>query len=149
STGYTAACYPEICGVSSDGLHTLYRFGHDYNTGSSTAFGVQNNIGVISYLGDLVAFGTDMMGTRGSNAAANTPCNNLRGMFKPASMTLGLGNTVFPLVGTNGNANGDIFQATIAGATGSSSPSGGWGQVEPVTITQIAATSTTATYSYT
>ena len=149
STRYSAACYPEICAVSSDGLHTLYRFGHDYNTGSSTAFGVQNNIGVISYLGDLVAFGTDMMGTRGSSTAANTPCNNLRGMFKPASMTLAPGNTVFPLVGTNGNANGDIFQATIAGATGSSSPSGGWGQVEPVTITQVAATSTTATYTYT
>jgi len=66
-----------------------YRFGHDWNTGSVQNFAVQNAIGVVSPLGDLVAFGSDMMGTRGSNLAANTECQKLRGMFSPATgMTL-------------------------------------------------------------
>src|SRR4029077_6809971 len=41
------------------------------------------------------------------------------------------------------------YQATIAGTTSGSTPTGGWGQISPVTITQVAATSTTATYIYT
>jgi hypothetical protein len=151
-TAYTASCYGEICAVKSDGSGLTYRFAHDDNTGSSPFFQDQNNIGVISYLGDLIAFGTDMMGKRGDQNSANAVCaHSVRGMYKPvAGMSLtinsGIGDTVYPVTG---NADNDIYQTTIAGTTSGSNPTPGWGQIEPITITQIAATSTTATYFYT
>ena len=107
---------------------------------------------MISYLGDLIAFGTDMMGKRGDQNSANAVCAHpVRGMYKPvAGMTLtinsGTGDTVYPVTGNNNN---DVFQATIAGIASGSAPTSGWGQIEPTTITQVAATATTATYSYT
>jgi hypothetical protein len=110
---YVAACYDELCAFDPGGSGLTYRFGHTYNTGSSQFFAVQNNIGVDSPLGDLIAFGSDMMGTRGSNAVANAACNNLRGQYLPTP-----GNTVtymdlaFPVT-ANGNEN--VFQATGCG----------------------------------
>ena len=147
-TAYTAAGYGEIEAVRSDGSGTTYRFAHDFNTGSSPFFQDQNNVGVISYLGDLIAFGTDMMGTRGDQKSANAVCaNKTRGMFAPAAgMSLSLNDTVYPVTANTGEY---IYQATIAGVSAGSAPAGGWGQIAPVTITQVAATSTTATYTYT
>ncbi|MGA7564616.1 MAG: hypothetical protein WBW53_00940 [Terriglobales bacterium] len=125
-TRYTAACYSEICAVKSDGSGGMYRFGHDWNDGSATSFQVQNAIGVVSPLGDLIAFGTDMMGTRGANTAANTTCNKLRGMYPPSSgLALNLGDTVYPVTSNTGNY---IYQATVAGTTSGGSPTGGWNQ---------------------
>jgi len=116
-TRYTAPCYAEICAVSSDGQNTLYRFGHSFNTSSSPYFSAQNAIGVVSPLGDLMAFGTDMMGTRGDKSAANTVCSNkLRGMYQPApGMTLNHGDTVLPVTG---NLGGFIYQTTTGGTSG-------------------------------
>jgi hypothetical protein len=154
TVGYTAACYLEVCATPSTGpvggVYTLWRLGHEYNTGSSPFFGSQNNVGVVSYLGDLVAFGTDMMGKRGDQNSNAVCANPVRGMYKPAAgMTLtingAVGDSVYPL----GTSNNDIYQTTIAGLTSGSTPTGGWGQLELVTITQVAATSTTATYTYT
>ena len=107
------ACYDEICAFNSDGSGLTYRFGHTYNTGSSSYFSIQNNIGVNSPLGDLIAFGTDMMGVRGSNAAANTACNNLRGQYQPApSGTVTYQDYVYPITE---NSDNNIFQATGCG----------------------------------
>jgi hypothetical protein len=151
-TAYTAAGYGEIEAVKSDGSGLAYRFAHDDNTGSSAFFSDQNNVGVISYLGDLIAWGSDMMGKRGDQNSSNAVCiNKARAMYKPsAGMTLtinsGVGDTVLPVTGNAGNY---IYQATIAGTTSGTAPTGGWGQISPVTITQVAATSTTATYTYT
>jgi hypothetical protein len=149
---YTASCYGEICAVKSDGSGLTYRFAHDDNTGSSPFFQDQNNIGVISYLGDLIAWGTDMMGTRGDQSSANAVCTNkARGMYSPtAGMALtinsGVGDSLFPVTA---NAGMYIYQTTIAGTTSGSAPVAGWGQIGPVIITQVAASSTMATYTYT
>jgi NADH:ubiquinone oxidoreductase subunit len=108
------ACYDEICAFNSSGNGLTYRFGHTYNTGSSSYFSIQNNIGVNSPFGDLVAFGTDMMGVRGSKAAANTKCNNLRGQYQPAANgTVIYQDYVYPI--TN-NSGANIFQATNCGS---------------------------------
>jgi hypothetical protein len=123
---YVASCYAEICGVAPDGSGLQYRFGHDWNDGSATSFEVQNAIGVVSPSGDLVAFGTDMMGTRGANTAANTTCNKLRGAYKPsAGLTLSVGDTVYPVTANSGDY---IYQTTTAGTSTSATPSGGWDQ---------------------
>jgi hypothetical protein len=112
-TRYVAACYDELCAFDPSGSGLTYRLGHTYNTGSSPFFAVQNNIGVNSPLGDLIAFGTDMMGTRGSTGAANAACNNLRGQYLPApNNTVTYGDLAFPVTG---NGGGDVFQATGCG----------------------------------
>jgi hypothetical protein len=128
-TRYSCAGYVEALASSSDGLNTLYRLGHEYNSGSNPQFQVQNGICVVSYLGDLMACGTDMMGYRGDTSAASTACiNNLRGMFKPSASTAfagddtlgaGNGNTILPV--TN-NPNADIYRAIVGGTTASSVP---------------------------
>ena len=108
------ACYDEICAFNSSGSGLTYRFGHTYNTGSSSNFSIQNNIGVNSPFGDLIAFGTDMMGVRGSNAAANTQCNNLRGQYQPAANgTVTYQDYVYPITDNSGD---NIFQATSCGS---------------------------------
>ena len=139
-TSYTASAYAEIIAVKSDGSGLEYRFGHDWNTGSVQNFAVQNAIGVVSPLGDLVAFGSDMMGTRGSNLAANTMCQKLRGMFSPAAgMTLytsdpangGIADTVYPVTS---NTGGFIYQTIVSGTTSGGTPSGGWCQTGPTAL---------------
>jgi hypothetical protein len=108
------ACYDEICAFNSSGNGLTYRFGHIYNTGSSFYFQIQNNIAVISPFGDLIAFGTDMMGTRGSNATPNTACNNLRAQYQPSAKgSVTYQDYAYPV--TNNNKK-DIFQATGCGA---------------------------------
>ncbi len=108
------ACYDEICAFNSSGSGLTYRFGHTYNTGSSSYFSTQNNIGVNSPIGDLIAFGTDMMGVRGSNAAANTACNNLRGQFQPAANgKVTYQDYVYPVTD---NSGANIFRATSCGS---------------------------------
>ncbi len=108
------ACYDEICAFNSGGSGLTYRFGHAYNTGSSYFFATQNNIGVVSPFGDLFAFGTDMMGVRGSSATANAACNNLRGQYQPsASGSVTYLDYVYPI--TN-NTVKNIFRATSCGA---------------------------------
>jgi hypothetical protein len=110
---YVAACYDELCAFDSSGSGLTYRFGHTYNTGSSPYFAVQNNIGVVSPLGDLMAFGSDMMGTRGSNAAPSAACNNLRGQYQPSpGGTVTYQDYVYPVT-ANGYHN--VFQATGCG----------------------------------
>ena len=107
------ACYEEICAFNSQGTGLTYRFGHTYNTGSSPYFQTQNNIGVVSPFGDLIAFGTDMMGVRGSNSKPNTACNNLRGQDHPlAGGTVTYQESVYPVTNNAGN----IFSATSCGA---------------------------------
>ena len=139
-TSYTASAYAEIIGVKSDGSGLEYRFGHDWNTGSAQYFAVQNAIGVVSPLGDLVAFGTDMMGTRGSNLAANTTCHKLRGMFSPAAgMSLytadagngGIADTVYPVTSNTGDF---IYQTITSGTTTGATPTGGWCQSGPTAL---------------
>jgi len=107
------ACYDEICAFNSDGSGLTYRFGHTYNTGSSSYFSIQNNIGVNSPVGDLIAFGTDMMGVRGSNVTANTACNNVRGQYQPApNGTVTYQDSVYPITQ---NSDNNVFQATGCG----------------------------------
>ena len=112
---YTAACYGELCAVKPDGSNTLYRIAHLWNTGSTPMFQIHNAICVVGPLGDLVACGIDVMGTRGATTAQATTCNNLQGKYGPTSgLTLTTGDTLFP---TTGNAGSYIY--TVTGITGS------------------------------
>jgi hypothetical protein len=115
-TGYdvpNGACYEEICAFNSQGTGLTYRFAHAYNTGSSSYFQVQNNIGVVSPFGDLFAFGTDMMGNRGSNVSVASACNNVRGQYQPRpSGSVTYEDSVYPI--TN-NSKNNIFRATSCG----------------------------------
>lgn len=128
-SGYAKAGYGEIEAVKPDGSGTTYRFAHDYNTGSSPYFSDQNNIGVISYLGDLIAFGTDMMGTRGDDNSSNAVCANpVRGMYQPSTLnTVNYQDTMLVL-STNyvyqgaGFWNGSSYITTGTGTEGSSLP---------------------------
>ncbi len=114
TTRYVAACYDELCAFDSSGSGLAYRFGHTYNTGSSSFFSIQNNIGVVSPLGDLMAFGSDMMGTRGSDGVANTACNNLRAQYQPSKGgTVTYLDYVYPI---GHNTKNNIFRATGCGS---------------------------------
>ena len=107
------SCYVEICAFSPSGSGLTYRFGHAFNSGSSSYFQIQNNIGVVSPFGDLLAFDTDMMGVRGSNAAPNTDCNRVRGQYQPSAHgAVTYQDTIYPV--TN-NGDNNIFQATGCG----------------------------------
>jgi hypothetical protein len=107
TANYTTAGYSEDIAVSTDGTQTIYRFLHNYGTGSSPFFAVQNAVGDISQDGTLAAIGTDMMGTRGSASSAWAVSN-----------AYALGDMIFPV---NGNTAGVEFQVLTA-PTG---PSGG------------------------
>ncbi len=132
-TRYTVACYDELCAFNPSGTLIMYRFGHAFNTGSSANFSTQNNIGVISPLGDLLAFGSDMMGTRGDRLVANSECvSNTRGMYKPApKLTLQADDTVFPVTG---NAGGYIYKTITGGVSSGTTPAGGWNQTVGATV---------------
>ena len=107
AANYTAAGYGEVIALSTDGNETMYRLLHNYGTGSSPFFAVQNAVGDISQDGTLAAIATDMMGTRGSASAAWA-----------VSQAYALGDVIFPV---NGNTAGVEFQILTA-PTG---PSGG------------------------
>ena len=140
-TNYTAACYTEICGfanVATGAKAATYRFAHNYASGNNQLFSVQSAIGVVSPLGDLAIWGTDMVGTRGSTATAATACNNVRGQFAPvAGMTLNVNDTLYP---ASGNAGNHIYKATVGGLTSGSAPTGGWCQTTGCIATWGAAT---------
>jgi hypothetical protein len=134
---YTAACYNEVCAAGATGSGPLYRFAHTYNENVNANFSIQDGEGNISPLGDLIAIGTDVMGTRGDLSLETTQCTNTRAMFKAvAGMTLNLNDTVFPV---GGDAGMYIFQATVGGLTSGSAPTGGWCQTLNCTATWGAA----------
>lgn len=110
SVEYNAACYTEVCAVLADGSGTMNRIAHTLNTGSSQYFQDQNNIGVFSFLGDLLAWGTDVMNRRGDTTAGNTTCiNPVRGDLSPLTNTqFADGITIYPLGNNNSNY---IYQA--------------------------------------
>jgi hypothetical protein len=68
NSGYPGhvAGYQELDAIATDGTQKLYRIMHNYNTGSSKFFSVQNNEGTNSSDGTFAAIQTDVMGTRGS-----------------------------------------------------------------------------------
>lgn len=119
-TDYVGAGYAEDIAIKPDGSETMWRFMHNFNTGSSAEFSIQNAIGVISQDGKFAAIGTDMMGTRGSRTTGGAACNNLRGDYGPTkNRSVLLGDKVYPV--TN-NANASIFQAQGNGTEGSTLP---------------------------
>jgi hypothetical protein len=84
--GYSAGCYNEECAFTTDGLQLLYRFAHNFNTGSSPWFAVQNAIGVISKDGKMLAYTSDFMNTRGDHGTGSATCASpLRAQYQPAS----------------------------------------------------------------
>jgi hypothetical protein len=105
TANYAAAGYSEDAAVLTDGSQTMYRFLHNYNTGSSSFFAVQNAVGDVSQDGTLAAVTTDMMGTRGSASSDWAGAH-----------TYVLGDMIFP---TAGNTAGVEFQVTAV--TGPSS----------------------------
>lgn len=112
AANYTAAGYAEDIMVATDGSETMYRFSHNWNTGSSPTFDIQNATGVISQDGTLAAIGVDMMGTRGSSSPDWA-----------ASHAYALGDSIFPLTGNS--ANGE-FIVTTAGTSGNSGSQPAW-----------------------
>ena len=84
--GYSAAGYNEEVAFTTDGLQLLYRFGHNFNTGSSPWFAVQNAVGVISKDGKMLAYTSDFMNTRGDHGTGSATCvSPLRAQYQPAS----------------------------------------------------------------
>jgi len=117
---YTCAGYSEevaflnVATAPAGTPQTLWRFTSNYNTASSQFFSVQNAIGVVSQQGDMLAFSTDAMGTRGDISGATTCVNNKRGQYQPVdSQVIALNDYVFP-VGSNPNKS--IYQVTALGA---------------------------------
>lgn len=76
STRYDTAGYAEDVGILPDGSAKMFRFNHNYNTGSSAEFAIQNAIGVISQDGKFTAFGSDWMGTRGNKVGGTVTFAN-------------------------------------------------------------------------
>jgi hypothetical protein len=114
-TNYSCSSYMEETALAMDGSGTEWRFGHNWNTGSSTNFSIQNAIGTISPMGDLFAYTSDFMGSRGdANSGATTCAHKLRGMYQPtASQTVTYLDTLLP-IGNNAALN--VFQVTGCGA---------------------------------
>jgi hypothetical protein len=108
TSGYTAAGYAEDIGVSTDGAQTMYRFLHNYNTGSSPQYTVQNALGTPSQDGTLAAIGSDMMGRRGSTS-----------WIWIGTHAYALGDTIFP---TAGNPSNVEFIVTVAGTSSGTEP---------------------------
>ena len=107
---YTCAGYNEELAFSTDGNQTVWRFGHNYNSGSNSGFGIQNAIGVISQQGDMLAYTTDAMNTRGDKATGSVTCEHpLRGQYLPApSQTVTYQDSMMPVTH---NGSLDIYQA--------------------------------------
>lgn len=128
---YTSAYYGEVIAMASGGpvggVYTAYRFAHAF-AGPSPFFSNQNNIGVVSPQGDLVAWGTDMWGRRGDQSANNITCANKNfGTYKP-----GGGLTLLTNDSTNSNLPDSVFPLTNT-------------QLIYVTTTQGTGTTTSAT----
>jgi len=115
TSGYCSAGYGEMLAFSTDGLQTLYRFGHNFNTGSNPGFGTQSDIGVVSQDGKMLAWSSDFMNTRGDSGASSTTCQNpLRGQYVPSSGgCVALNDYVFP---PTNNANQSIYEITSTGS---------------------------------
>lgn len=138
SSRYTAACYNEICAFNNvvTGAPPLtYRFAHNFNTGCGGGLGP---LGTISPLGDLFMFGSDWLGTRnvqnnqasGGGVVASSLCEATKAV---GSMTLTLGENIFPI---SSNAGNWVYQVTVAGtASSSATPTGGWCQTLNCTAT--------------
>jgi hypothetical protein len=83
--GYSGAGYDEEIAFLPDGSQLLYRFGHNFNTGSNPGFGIQNAIGVISKDGKMLAYTSDFMNSRGDHGTGSATCvSPLRGQYAPA-----------------------------------------------------------------
>ena len=116
-TFYLCAGYDEqqiIANLTSTGggTPTVWRGGHNYNTGSSAIFGAQNAVGVVSQLGDVEAVTSDGMNTRGDRLVINTTCQHpLRGQYTPSvgSTTLTVGDSLMPVTANN---NQSIYVVT-------------------------------------
>jgi len=109
-TSYTCSTYNEETALAMDGSQTVWRFGHNYNTGSSAGFGTQNAIGVISQQGDMLSYSSDFMDSRGDRITGATTCaNKLRGMYQPGpSRSVNYQDTAMPVTNNTGL---DIYQA--------------------------------------
>jgi len=122
--GQRAAYYQEVVAgrVTADGSAPLYRFAHNYNTGSNQNFGVKENISIVSQTGRFIAVSTDLMGTRGSMASPGATCGagNIRGDYAwSPSTAFSKGDRIYP---DTSNAEDNILEATQAGTTAGSSP---------------------------
>lgn len=128
---YTAACYDETCAfanVVTGASAKTYRFAHNYNTGCNRFFSNQDGICSISPLGDIMACGTDLWGTRnswGGGSNGGVASNNICEAQKATPSTLSVGDNVFPI---SGNAGNFVYQAIVAGTTNGGDPVGGWCQ---------------------
>lgn len=116
--GYCCSGYLELAAVAVGGTQLLYRFGHNYCSGSNGTFSGENCIGVESQNGKEGAFGSDFMNTRGDTASGSATCGSgvgagagpLRGQYGPLqSRTISLNDTLYPA--TNNNNHYSIYKA--------------------------------------
>lgn len=108
-SAYCAAGYGEILAFMPDGSQLVYRFGHNWSTGSNPGFGVQNSIGVISHDGKMLAYTSDFMNTRGDKTGAATCVSPLRGQYAPSpNQPVTYLDSMLPVTH---NSGGDIYQA--------------------------------------
>lgn len=116
-TGYSLAWYAEDIYLRPDGSGTGFRISHNYNTGSSPDFSVQNAFGVTSMDGTFMAVASDMMETRGAVASPTSQCTSNRGDLPwKASTAYASGNRILPV---SNNSNQSIFvNNSLAGTSG-------------------------------
>ena len=84
-TNYTCSSYMEETALAMDKSGTVYRFGHNWNTGNNPGFGGAYGMGTISPQGDMLAYGSDFMNSRGDTNGATTCAHKLRAMYPPAA----------------------------------------------------------------
>lgn len=102
---YTGSFYGEVNAVQPVASGTGYRFSHASFTGPSQYFSDQSNICVVSYLGDLVACGGDMWGTRGDISASNITCAKVSGGIYHYTGTYAPGSGLTLLTSDPNNSN--------------------------------------------
>lgn len=130
--GYSGAGYNEEIAFPPDGSQLIYRFGHNFNTGSNPGFGIQNAVGVISRDGKMLAYTSDFMNTRGDHGTGSATClSPLRGQYPPAvSEPVTYLDYILPVTSNGpqniyqavGFWNGSTYISSGSGAEGSSIP---------------------------
>lgn len=113
-TNYVCSSYNEITALAMDQSQIVWRFGHNWSTGSNLGFGTAYAIGTVSSTGNLFAYGGDFMNSRGDRLTGNSTCEHkLRGMYPPvANMTVHYLDTM--LVSGSRDA---VYQVTTCGTS--------------------------------
>lgn len=111
--GYYTAGYNEILGLTMGGAPSIYRFGHNFCSGSNASFSISSCIGVVAQTGKWALIGSDFMNTRGDQVTGSTTCAHpLRGQYGPVvSQTVAFNDSIYPVTNNQATGQFNIYQA--------------------------------------